>query len=82
MHTFRITVINQTFRASNDDEFASLADASRQGIKSALEIGMDEVVNGKPFFGAEIKIEKMDETVGRYIVSVGVTPIQQCHEPH
>lgn len=76
MPTFRITVTNQTFSASDDHELASLADATRQGIKAALDIGTDEVANGKPFFGAEVHVEEGDETLGKFVVSVGMSPIQ------
>lgn len=76
MPTFRITVTNQTFQASNDHDLPSLADATRQGIKAALEIGTDEVTNGKSFFGAEVHVEEGEKSLGRFVVSVGMSPIQ------
>jgi hypothetical protein len=76
MPTFRITVTNQTFQASNDHDLPSLADTTRQGIKAALEIGTDEVTNGKSFFGAEVHVEEGEESLGRFVVSVGMSPIQ------
>lgn len=76
MPTFRISVINQTFRASNDHELPSLADATKQGIKAALEIGVHEVTDGKSFFGAEVHVEDGEESLGKFVVSVGMSPIQ------
>lgn len=76
MPTFRITVINHTFRASNDHELPSLAEATKQGIKAALEIGTDEVANGKSFFGAEVHVKEDEESLGKFVVSVGMSPIQ------
>ena len=76
MPTFRISVVNQTFRASNDHELASFDEARKQGIKAALAIGADEVANGEPYFGAEVLVEDGDETLGRFVVSVGASPLQ------
>ena len=76
MRTFRITVINEHFRTCNDHELASVEAARKQGIKAALAIGADEVNSGKPFFGAEVRIEDGDEKFGRFVVSVGVSPLQ------
>lgn len=77
MPKFRITVINQTFTASDDHELASLNEAEKQGIKAALAIGVEEVANGNPYFGAEIRVEEDDETVGRFVVSIGASSLQK-----
>lgn len=74
--TYRITVINQTFRACDDHELASFDLARVQGIKAALEIGSDEVAKGNPFFAAEVLIADGDETLGRFVVSMGASSIQ------
>ena len=76
MPTYTISVINHTFAARNEHEMPSLDEAGKQGIKSALAIGSEEILEGKPFFAAEIRIEEGDETLSRFIVSVGATPIQ------
>ena len=76
MPTFRVSVINQTFTACNDHDLPSLDDARKQGVKAALAIGGDEVVNGKSFFGAEVRVEDGDETLGRFLVSVGWSELQ------
>ena len=77
MPNYRVSVINQTFRACNEHDLQTLDDAREQGIKSALEIGADEVAKGKPFFGAEVRVENGGELLGRYVVSVGFSPLQE-----
>lgn len=76
MPIFRISVVNQTFRASDDHELPSVDAALKQGIKAALAIGSDEVTDGSPFFAAEIRIEDGPETLGRFVVSIGASPLQ------
>ncbi|HEX5258696.1 MAG TPA: hypothetical protein VFW35_07935 [Sphingomicrobium sp.] len=76
MPTFRITVINQTFSACDEHELPSFEAARMQGIKAALEIGSDEVANGNPFFAAEVLVADGDETLGRFVVSIGASSIQ------
>ena len=76
MPTFRVTVINQTFRASDNHELPSFEDARREGIKAALAIGADEVLSGSPFFAAEIRVEDSRELLGRLVVSVGASALQ------
>ena len=76
MPIFRISVVNHSFSACDEHELPSLADATRQGIKAALEIGTDEVTNGKAYFGAEVRVEDGEENLRRFVVSVGMSPIQ------
>jgi hypothetical protein len=76
MPTFHISVINSNFGASNNHELPTAEAARRLGVKGALGIGADEIGNGKEFFGAEVRIEEGEETVARYVVSVGASPLQ------
>ena len=76
MPTFRISVTNQTFRSSNDHELPSFEEARKQGISAALAIGVGEVANGQAAFGAEVRVEAGEETLGRFVVSVLASPIQ------
>jgi len=68
-------VINESFRACDSHELLSADEASKQGIKAALAIGSDEVANGKEFFGAEVLVERDGQTVGRFVVSIGASPL-------
>lgn len=76
MPSFRITVTNENFHASNNIDLPSLEAARRNGIKSALEIGTDEILDGKAFFGAEIKVENGGKVLGRFIVSIGASALK------
>jgi len=48
----------------------------KSAIASAITIAGDQVSHGNPFFGAEVTITQGDEKVGRYVVSVGATPLK------
>ena len=76
MPTFTISVVDETFSASEEYEGPSADAAVTQAIKAALQIGAEEVVSGKPFFVAEVKVANGGETVTRYVVSIGASPLQ------
>lgn len=76
MPTLLVTVVNETIESRNHHEAATASDAYQRAIRGALEIGVDEVSNGKPFFGAEVKVENGDSLMGRFVVSVGASPLQ------
>jgi hypothetical protein len=76
MPTFRVTVLNETFESCNHHQAAEVSDAVQRAIRGALEIGVEEISKGKSFFGAEVKVENGDVLVGRYVVSVGASPLQ------
>lgn len=75
MPTFTISVIDETFASSNDHEGPSVDMASAHAIEAALQIGAAEVIGGKSFFAAEVKVETANETVRRFVVSVGAAPL-------
>ena len=75
MPSFQISIVNETFTSSNNHDGLSLDDATAQAIKGALQIGSDEVVRGKQFFAAEVTVKSANEMVGRFIVSVGASPL-------
>lgn len=76
MPTFTINVVNETFSSSNNHEGASVDAAKAQALKAALGIGGEEIMGGKQFFAAEVKIGTANETVGRFVVSIGTSPLQ------
>ncbi len=76
MPPFRIIVINESTSAADDHDLSSAEQAQREAIKAALQIGTDEIMNGKPFFGAEAKVEHDGEVLKRFVVSIGVSPLQ------
>lgn len=76
MPTFRISVTNQTFRSSNQHDLPTLEAARRHGIRAALAIGVDEVTDGNPYFGAEVLVEDEEKTLHRFVVSIGASSLQ------
>ena len=53
-----------------------MADASGQAIKGALEMGIAEISEANPFFGAEVSVGNGNEALARFVVSIGISPIQ------
>lgn len=76
MAQYRITVVNEHFSQSGEQEANDNVHAWQTAIRSAIEIAADQVSHGSPFFGAEVVVEKGDELVGRYVGSVGATPLK------
>lgn len=76
MPPFRITVVNESVTASDEHNLPAAEEAQREAIKAALEIGTEEIIKGKPFFGAEVKVERDSQVVERFVVSIGVSPLQ------
>jgi len=75
MPVYRITIVNRDFRATEDIEAAG-SDAARSGaLRGALNIGTDEVCEGKMFFGAEIVIQGDGGNPERLMVAIGTTPL-------
>ena len=76
MPVFSISVVNRDFTSSNEQDLPTVDHASDQAIKAALEMGVTEVSLAKPFFGAEVTVGSGSERLARFVVSIGVSPIQ------
>jgi len=76
MPTYRTTIINEHFSQSGEMEAADPATAWKKAIASTLAIAADQVSHGNPFFGAEVVVEDGDTRIGRYVVSVGASPLK------
>jgi hypothetical protein len=76
MPLFRISVVNHTMSAQNEQEAPSREEARKQGIKAAIAIGSDEISNGKSFFGAEVLVADGENTLERFIVAIGTSPLR------
>ena len=75
MPDFRMHIVNEDFQASDEFE-ATDADAARlAALKSALDIGLDEVLKGKKLFAAEVKVEGDGQPAKRFIATVGASPL-------
>lgn len=77
MQTYNVTIVNEHFAESGEHKAEDDIAAWQTAIGSAIAIAADQVSHGSPFFGAEVTVEEGDRRVGRYIVSVGATPLKE-----
>jgi len=73
--TYRITVVNEHFSQSGEQEAADVIEAWQKALNSAIAIAADQVSHGNPFFGAEVTLVEGNKQIGRYVVAVGATPL-------
>ena len=76
MAKYTVTIVNEHFSQSGEQEAADNVDAWKQAIASTITIAAEQVSHGSPFFGAEVTVTRGKEQVGRYLVSVGATPLK------
>lgn len=76
MPTFQITIHNEDFTASEEQDCAGPDQALKEGIKAAIAIATDHVASGKPFFGAEVVLEEGNKKLARYVVAVGASSLK------
>ena len=76
MPTFQIRVSNTDYDNSNEIDRSSAQEARAEALKSALQIGVEEVCNGTPFFGAEVRVESDGKVHDRLVVAIGVSPLR------
>jgi hypothetical protein len=77
MATYRVCIVNEHFAQSGEHEAPDVVHAWKGAIRSAIEIGADQVSHGNPFFGAEVTLEEGNKRIGRYVVSIGATPLKE-----
>ena len=76
MPAFHITVVNDIFEASNEQDLPDMASARIQGLKSALEVGVEQILaSGKPIFGAEVTVSGGSGRQ-RFIVTMATSPLK------
>ncbi len=76
MATYTIKIVNGHFSDTGEHEADNDIEAWKDAIASAIQIGGEQVSHGNPFFGAEVALSQGDREVGRYVVSVGATPLK------
>jgi transcription elongation GreA/GreB family factor len=76
MPTYRVSIVNEHFSADQEQEAPSVVEAWQRAIRSAVVIAADQVSHGNPFFGAEVTLDEGNKRIGRYVVSVGATPLK------
>lgn len=75
MPTFQISVTNDDFRSTNQHDCADAEAARKMALRGVLDIGVEQVIGGKEFFAAEISIEHERQSVGRFMISIGSSPL-------
>ena len=76
MATYRLSIVNEHFSDTADLKAKDVVRAWQEAIKTAITIAADQVSHGSPFFGAEVRLEEGEDLIGRYVVSVGATPLK------
>jgi hypothetical protein len=76
MEKFRVSIVNEHFSASEEQESTDVVKAWQVAIRSAITIAADQVSHGNPFFGAEVTLEQGNKRLGRYVVSVAAAPLK------
>ncbi len=76
MPIYTITIVNEHFSQSGEQEKADDNEAWQAALSGTIAIAAEQVSHGDPFFGAEVTVARGDEQVGRYLVSVGATPLK------
>jgi hypothetical protein len=75
MLRYRMHLVNEHFEASNEFEAIDDQSARREALESAFSIGAEEVAKGKPLFAAQITVEGPDQSVQRFIATVGASSL-------
>ena len=76
MPSYTVTIVNEHFSQTGEQESPDNISAWKTAISSAITIAADQVSHGNPFFGAEVTVAQGKEQIGRYLVSVGATPLK------
>jgi hypothetical protein len=75
MPTFEIIVINDVFESASTQDLPDWEAAKKAALKGALELGIETVVAGKAFFGAEVIVSD-GSSHQRMVVSIGSSPLK------
>lgn len=76
MPTFQLEIVNEHLVQSGELQAPDVSGAWKKAVESAITIAADQVSHGNSFFGAEITLAEGDKHIGRYVVSVGATPLK------
>jgi len=76
MPKYRIHIVNGHFSDTGEEEAPDATTAWQKAIRSAVVMAADQVSHGNPFFGAEVTLHEGKKRIGRWVVSVGATPLK------
>ena len=77
MTPFHVTIINEHFSQSAELKASDQVGAWKEAVASAIAIASDQVSHGSPFFGALVILAEGEKEIGRYVVSVGASPLSE-----
>lgn len=77
MPTYTVTITNEHFSDTGEQEAPNVMKAWQKAIASTITIAGEHVSHGSPFFGAVVTLEEGGKQVGRYVVSVGATSLSE-----
>ena len=76
MPKYTVTIVNEHFSQTGEQDSPDNVSVWKAAISTAITIAADQVSHGNPFFGAEVTVRQGKEQIGRYLVSVGATPLK------
>lgn len=76
MAIFNIRITNSTFETADEYDMVNIESAKKEAMSGALHIGVEHILSGESFFGAEVEIAQDREVVGRFVVSLGTSPLR------
>ena len=71
MPHFHIRMINSDFDSSEQNDYPSLEDASRNAIRSAVRVAAD-VIAGEAVTTVEVRVSERDKLLARHVVTLSV----------
>jgi hypothetical protein len=77
MPSYTVTIVNEHFSQTGEQQASDNVGAWKAAISSAITIAAEQVSHGNPFFGAEVTVAQGKQQIGRYLVSVGATPLKE-----
>lgn len=76
MPSYTVTIVNEHFSQTGEQDARGNVEAWQAAISSAITIAAEQVSHGNPFFGAEVTVAQGKVQIGRYLVSVGATSLK------
>ena len=76
MSSYTVTIVNEHFSQEGEQEAPDAMTAWKKAMETAITIASEQVSHGNPFFGAEVTLKEGNKKIGRYVVSVGATPLK------
>ena len=76
MPTFSMNIVNRNFASSNSLAASNPEEARSEALRSALQMGSEEVIKGNSFFAAEIGIQCGEKIIERMAVAIGASTMQ------